>query len=403
MIHRREYLSRIEPFIGKGIVKVLIGMRRSGKSTLLNEIRDGIIESGVNPENIVTINFESMQWEHATASPQAFYKEVLKLAEKASGQLYLFFDEIQAVTHWEKAINSLRVDLDCDIYITGSNSKLLSGELSTLLAGRYVAFEVLPFSLKELAKAFPHASIEDIYSNYRIYGGLPFLSHIDYAAESSIAYLRDVFNSIVLKDIVQRHSFRNSDQLERILSYFISEIGTTYSVDNIVNVLKSENRSISSDSVYNYLQAAEDAMLITRVKRYDIKGKSLLRGSEKVYLTDIGIREALLGNNNRRVDMILENEVFLELKRRGFGVSVGRIGNKEVDFVAEKRGEKLYVQAAYLLESESTRRRVFAALEAISDNFPKMVVSTDKADWSRDGIRCWNIVDFLTSDGWDVG
>lgn len=401
MIERTEYLSRLEPFIDEDIVKVIVGMRRSGKSTLLEEVKDKLLEKGVSPANTIAINFESMQWEDAAASARSFYETVTSLAKDIEGRVYLFFDEIQVVPDWERAINSLRVDLDCDIYLTGSNSKLLSGELSTLLAGRYVTLEVFPFSLRELVKTFPDESPRELYDLYRIYGGLPFLSHIDYASESSLSYLRDVFNSIVLKDIVQRHKLRNSDQLERVLSYFMSEIGTTLSIDNIATMMRNDGRSVSVDSVYNYLQAAEDAMLLTKVRRYDIKGKAILRGSEKAYLTDVGLREALLGNNKRRLDLVLENIVFVELKRRGFQVYVGRIGKKEVDFVAEKNGDRIYIQVAYLLESESTREREFSALEAIDDSYPKLVVSADEADWSDNGIRCWNIVDFLMSSAWE--
>lgn len=401
MIKRTEYISRLEPFIGKDIIKVITGMRRSGKSTLLEAIRGKLLDGGITSNSIITINFESMRWENVTSSAQAFYQTVMDLTQNIQGKIYLFFDEIQVVTDWERAINSLRVDLDCDIYLTGSNSKLLSGELSTLLAGRYVTLEVLPFSLQEIVEAFPGKNIRELYDLYRIYGGLPFLSHIDYAPESSISYLRDVFNSIVLKDIVQRHKLRNSDQLERILSYFISEVGTTLSINNIANSMKNDGRKISVESIYNYLQAAEEAMLLTRVRRYDIKGKAILQGSEKAYLTDVGLREAMLGNNARRLDLVLENIVFIELRRRCFQVYVGYIDKKEVDFVAEKNGERIYIQVAYLLESESTREREFSALQAIGDNYPKLIVSTDGVDWSANGIRCWNIMDFLLSLDWE--
>ncbi len=399
MIPRERYLSRIIPFIDKDVVKVLIGMRRSGKSTLLEEVQDILLNRGVAAENIIAMNFEPLRWEQAASSVQAFYQEVTNLVSQAQGRVYLFFDEIQAVEHWERAVNSFRVDFDCDIYLTGSNSTLLSSELATLIAGRYVSFEVQPFSLHELMSA-ADLPPREAYEQYRVLGGLPFLSHIGYARESSLSYLRDVFNSIVLKDVVQRHNFRSTDQLERILTYFLSEVGTTYSVDNIANMLRQEKRPLSNDTVYNYLKAAEDAMLISRVKRYDIKGKALLRGSEKVYATDIGLREALLGTNASRVDLVLENLVFNELRRRGYAVHVGKMGSREIDFVAEREGERLYIQVAYLLELESTREREFSAFNGIPDGFPRLVVSADTADWSRDGCRHWNIVDFLLADAW---
>lgn len=402
MIERKRYLDKIEPFIDKDIIKVLVGMRRSGKSTLLESIRKMIIDRGISAENTLVMNFESMKWEDATASARSFYNTVISLTKNMTGRVYLFFDEVQTVTNWEKVINSLRVDIDCDIYITGSNSKMLSGELATLLSGRYVSFEIFPFSLLEVMETSGIDDPQQAYELYRTLGGLPFLSSITYAKESSVSYLRDVFNSIVLKDVIQRHNFRKTDQLERILSYFISEVGTTYSVENIVKTLQEDKRSVSVDSVYNYLQAASNAMLLSRVKRYDVKGKALLRGSEKVYITDIGLREAMFGNNATRLDIVLENIVFIELRRRGYEVYVGKVGVKEIDFIAVKNGKKIYLQVAYLLESESTREREFSAFEGIADNYPKYVISTDKADWSCDGIQCWNVIDFLISDTWEI-
>nr|WP_277926791.1 ATP-binding protein [Adlercreutzia sp. JBNU-10] len=399
VIPRQRYLSRIIPFIDKDVIKVLVGMRRSGKSTLLEEVQTVLLSRGVPPENIIALNFESMRWGQAAASPEAFYQEVMALANHLEGRVYLFFDEIQTVEHWERPVNSFRVDLDCDIYLTGSNSTLLSSELATLIAGRYVSFEVQPFSLRELVDA-TELNPAEAFEAYRVLGGLPFLSHVSYDRDTSVSYLRDVFNSIVLKDVVQHRNFRDADQLERILAYFLSEIGTTYSVDNIVNMLKQERRRLSNDTVYNYLQAAEEAFLISRVRRFDIKGKALLRGSEKVYVTDIGLREALLGTNASRVDLVLENLVFNELRRRGYTVHVGKLGTREIDFVAERDGGRLYIQVAYLLELESTREREFSAFDGIADGYPRLVVSADTADWSRNGCRHWNIIDFLLADAW---
>lgn len=402
MIERKKYLERIEPFIDKDIIKVLVGMRRCGKSTLLESIREMIINRGIPRENTLIMNFESMKWEDTATSARSFYNTVISFTKNMTGRSYLFFDEIQTVMDWEKAINSLRVDIDCDIYITGSNSKMLSGELATLLGGRYVSFEIYPFSLLEVMDALKINDPQYAYELYRVLGGLPFLSSINYVQESSISYLRDVFNSIVLKDVIQRHNFRKTDQLERIISYFISEVGTTYSVENIVKTLQEDKRSISIDSVYNYLQAVSNAMLLSRVKRYDVKGKALLRGGEKVYITDLGLREAMFGNNASRLDIVLENIVFVELRRRGYEVYVGKVGVKEIDFIAVKNGKKIYLQVAYLLESASTREREFSALEDVPDNYPKYVVSTDKTDWSCDGIQCLNIIDFLISDMWEI-
>lgn len=401
MIQRTRYLSRIEPLVGKDVIKVLVGMRRCGKSTLLQQVADGLGQQGVPEQNIVRMNFESLRWAQEAASPEQFYRTVSEMLGATQGKTYLFFDEIQIASQWERVVNSLRADFDCDIYVTGSNSKLLSGELATLLAGRYVTVEVQPFSLAELMEALPNASSQEVFALYSIMGSLPFLSHIGYEEHSSLAYLRDVFNSVVLKDIVQRCGFRKSEQLEKVLSFFISEIGTTISVENITNVLKSEGREASADSIYNYLQAAEDAMLLSRVQRFDVKGKGLLRGGEKVYVADVGLREGLLGSNERRPDLVYENLVFNELVRRGFQVSVGKNGLKEIDFVAQREDLRLYIQVAYRMELESTREREYGAFAGIDDNYPKFVVCGDEVDWSRNGYGCWNIVDFLLSEEWE--
>lgn len=400
MIVRKTYLEKIKPFMGKDIVKVLTGMRRSGKSTLLGQIQAQLVEDGVDQSNIIAMDFESLQYEPLTTSHVAFYQEVARRIGDSKNKSYLFFDEIQEVPSWEKAINSLRVDFDCDIYLTGSNSKLLSGELASLLSGRYVAIEVMPFSFAEMLESCEGMDIDEAFSLYRVLGGLPFLSHIGYAAESSRTYLKDVLNSIVLKDIVARHGFRNVEQLQRVLAYLMSEAGTTLSIDNIAKALQSSGRGATRDGVYNYLEAAEDAMLLSRVRRQDVKGKEILRGGEKAYVTDVGLREAALGSNASRIDLVLENLVFCELKRRGFDIHVGKNGAKEIDFMADRDKEHIYVQVAYLLASDQTIEREFGAYRNLSDNYPKYVVSMDKVDQSREGIRHMNIEDFLLDGRW---
>lgn len=397
MIKRAEYLEQIRPFIGKDVVKVLTGMRRSGKSTLLEQISKELSSMGIAPENIILMNFESARFGHLLDSPMLFHKEIMQISKGKKGRLYLLFDEMQMVSSWEKVIGSLRVDLDCDIYITGSNANLLAGELATLLAGRYVSFEILPFSFLEIREALPELEQNEAFALFRTIGGLPFLSQIGFARNESLIYLSDIFNSIVLKDVAQRKGFRDIDQLERVLRYFISEIGTTFSVKNISNIFESEKRSVSRESIYNYLKAAEEAMLFSRVKRYDIRGREILRGNEKIYLTDIGLREALFGNNAARVDLILENIVFNELKRRGYHLTVGKNDTREIDFVARKGAATLYVQVTYLLAHEETVKREFGAFSGIGDNFPRLVISMDTVDFSQNGIRHMNIVEFLTS------
>ncbi|MDR2197736.1 MAG: ATP-binding protein [Coriobacteriales bacterium] len=396
MVIREFYLSKVRPFIDKDVVKVLVGMRRSGKSTLLVQLRDELAARGVPAKSIVFMNFES----EALASlrqDKALYHHIRSVADNAEGKLYLLFDEIQIVEAWERCVNSLRVDIDCDIYLTGSNARLLAGELATLLAGRYVSFEVMPFSFREFLLAAPNIPPHDAFDIYRVFGGMPFLPQIQFDPESSLTYLNDVYNSIVLKDIVTRHALRDVEQLDRIVRYLFSEVGTTLSVKNIVNQLFNERIGISRDTVYRYLNACEDALLLTRVKRKDIIGKELLRAAEKVYLTDIGMREALLGTNQTRVDLIFENIVANELRHRGYRVYIGKLGRREIDFVAERHDTTIYVQVAYLLATDEMIRREFAALQDIPDNFPKYVVSADEVDFSQNGIRHQNIRGFLLS------
>jgi len=397
MIKRDLYLDNIKPFMSKDLVKVITGMRRSGKSTLLEQIKAELFSQGISKDSIISMNFESIQFDSLLDSHTSFYQEVMRLAGGKEGKLYLFFDEIQMVNSWERAVNSFRVDLDCDIYITGSNASLLAGELASLLAGRFITFEVLPFSFKEMVLAMPALTQDEVFDIYRTIGGLPFLTQVNFSRQESLAYLQDIFNSIVLKDIVQRNSFRDTDQLEKVLAYFISEIGTTISVKNLSNVFAEEKRPVSREGIYNYLNAAEDAMLLSRLKRYDVKGKDILRGQEKVYVTDLGLRESLFHNNEARIDMVLENIVFNELKRRGFEASIGKNGTKEIDFVAKKGSELQYFQVAYLLASEETIEREFSAFAGIDDNYPKTVISMDTVDFSRNGIQHMNIQDFLSS------
>ncbi len=396
---REDYLKKIRPFIDKDVVKVLVGMRRSGKSTLLLQVRDGLAERGVAPGNMIAMNFES----EALApfrTHDALYREIVRRIEGAVGRVYLFFDEIQRVASWELCVNSLRVDIDCDIYLTGSNAHLLSGELATHLAGRYLSIMVQPFSYREALLAMPNRTPREVFSSYRVLGGMPFLAQTDFVREESMAYLRDIYNSIVLKDIVQRYSFRDIDQLERVIAYFFSEIGTTFSAKNIVNVLADEKRPASRESIYRYIEACESALLISRVRRQDVMGKELLRAQEKLYVTDVGIREALLGTNESRVDCVLENIVYNEMVRRGWRVTIGKVGTREIDFVGDRAGERMYVQVAYLMESEATRQREFGAYESVPDNYPKYVVSMDEVDFSQNGILHLNVRDFLLAESW---
>lgn len=403
MIKRELYMKRIRPFIGSDLIKVMTGIRRCGKSVMLELIKQELIESGVNPIQFISINFEDLSYSHLQTA-KSLHDEITNRAKDIDGKVYLFFDEIQEVKDWEKCINSFRVSLDCDIYITGSNAKLLSGELATYLGGRYVEFVIYPFSFGEFIELYrpinPDVSIQQCFQKYLITGGMPYLANIRYADEPSKQYLHDLFNSVQLKDIVKRNKIRDVDLLERIIAYVIANVGTTFSARSLTKFLKSEQRTVAPETTLNYTKYCCDAYLFYQVKRVDLQGKQILSTNEKYYIADHGIREAVFGGNMRDINLILENIVYLELLRRGYKVTVGKTGEKEIDFVCDKRGDKLYVQVTYLLASEDTIKREFGAYDTIRDNFPKYVVSLDEFDMSRNGIKHQNIRDFLLAEEW---
>ena len=404
MIRREMYMKQIRPFIGTDLIKVMTGIRRCGKSVMLELIQQELMESGVDPSQFISINFENMSFAHLQTA-QALHNEITKRAAKIDGKVYLFFDEIQEVTDWEKCVNSFRVTLDCDIYITGSNAKLLSGELATYLAGRYVEFVIYPFSFKEFMELYrpiaPDESIQRSFQKYLLSGGMPYLANIQYADAPSKQYLHDLFNSVQLKDIVKRNKIRDVDLLERIIAYVMANVGNTFSASSLAKFLKNEQRAVAPETILNYIKYCCDAYLFYQVKREDLQGKQILASNEKYYIADHGIREAVFGGNAKDINLILENIVYLELLRRGYDVTIGRYGDKEIDFVCSKRGEKLYIQVAYLLASDETITREFDIYNSIRDNFPKYVLSLDEFDMSRNGIKHRNIRDFLLMDEWN--
>ena len=387
MVIREAYLSKIRPFIGKDIIKVLTGIRRGGKSVLMEQIRDEI-----NSPHTVFLNFEDLGNQHL-CEYNAFHDYVCEKIGNSKEKFYLFFDEIQEVEGWEKAINSLRVKFKADIYITGSNSRLLSGELATYIAGRYVSFVVYPFSFAE----FMSVSSDYTFDDYIKHGGMPFLSSIDFEPEISKNYLQDIFNSVVLKDIVKRNNIRDVDLLERIIAYVLANVGKSFSATSISKFFKAEKRTVAPETILNYLKACEDSYLLYRLKSLDIDGKKMLKVNEKYYVTDHGLREAVVGSNLQSVEIILENIVGLELLRRGYKVCVGRVGEKEIDFVGEKDGNKLYVQVCYLLNEESTINREFGSLLEIKDNYPKIVLYKESSfRGNYEGIYAVKVEDWLT-------
>ena len=404
MIKREMYMKRIRPFIGTDLIKVMTGIRRCGKSVMLELIKEELLESGIRHDQFISINFENLNFSHLQTA-KALHDEITKRAAEINGKAYLFLDEIQEVKDWEKCINSLRVSLDCDIYITGSNAKLLSSELSTYLGGRYVEFIIYPFSFAEFLELYhsisPDIPLQECFQKYLSFGGMPYLANIRYEDAPSKLYLNDLYNSVQLKDIVKRNKIRDIDLLERIIAYVIENIGTTFSATSLSKFLKSEKRTVAPETILNYIKYCCDAYLFYQVKREDLQGKQILSSNEKYYIADHGIREAVFGGNMRDINLVLENIVYLELLRREYKVTVGRTGDKEIDFVCDKQGEKLYVQVAYLLASDETVQREFGVYDRIRDNYPKYVVSLDEFNMSRNGIKHLNIRDFLLEEKWN--
>jgi len=400
MLKRDEYIKQIVPFIDKDVIKVLTGIRRSGKSVMLKLLMEELKNRGINENQFIYINFENLKYRNLK-NYERLYDFILNKVDDKYKSYYIFLDEIQEVEEWERCVNSLRVDEDFnfDIYITGSNAKLLSGELSTYLAGRYIEFVVYPFSFKEFFEIMKEKNkeidLKEAFQDYVKFGGMPFLHNLDYNFEASMQYLQDLYASIILKDITQRNNIRDTDLLERIINYVVMNIGNTFSATSISKFFKSENRKVAIETILNYIKACEEAFLIYRVARNDLLGKKILNVNEKYYIADHGIREAIMENNQKNINQILENIVYFEMLRRGYNVKIGKVDNLEVDFVCKKNDETIYIQVSYLLASEDTKEREFSVLENIKDNYPKYVLSMDEFDMSRNGIKHINLIEFL--------
>ena len=400
MLKRDEYIKQIVPFIDKDVIKVLTGIRRSGKSVMLKLLIEELKNRGINENQFIYINFENLKYRNLK-NYERLYDFILNKVDDKYKSYYIFLDEIQEVEEWERCVNSLRVDEDFkfDIYITGSNAKLLSGELSTYLAGRYIEFVVYPFSFKEFFEIIQEKNqeikVKEAFQKYVKFGGMPFLHNLDYNFEASMQYLQDLYASIILKDITQRNNIRDTDLLERIINYVVMNIGNTFSATSISKFFKSENRKVATETILNYIKACEEAFLIYRVARNDLLGKKILNVNEKYYIADHGIREAIMENNQKNINQVLENIVYFEMLRRGYNVKIGKVDNLEVDFVCKKNDETIYIQVSYLLASEDTKEREFSVLENIKDNYPKYVLSMDEFDMSRNGIKHVNLIEFL--------
>ncbi len=400
MIIRENYMKQILDFMDKPVVKVITGMRRSGKSVIMELAMEEVRRRGAEEKQIFYANFESLKFEELK-NYKALYHAITAAAKAADGRLYLFIDEIQEVESWEQVINSVRVDCDCDIYITGSNARLLSGELATLLSGRYIEIAVYPLSFGEYLE-FAMTNGDEVglgkerhFSNFLRYGGLPGIHEMKWDDAVLSRYLTDLFNSVLLKDVVKRNKIRDIDLLEKVVLYLMDNIGSTFSAKTISDFLKNQGRKLSTETVYTYIKALESAFLIHKVPRFDIKGKRLLETQEKYFVSDLGLRHATVGYRDNDIGGMLENVVFLELLRRGWTVAIGKQGSCEVDFVATKTDERLYVQVCYVLTEDNTKRE-FEPLEAIDDNYKKVVISTDSLiSFNRNGIRQRNIIEFL--------
>lgn len=396
MVSREQILTRIRPFYNSELIKVLIGLRRSGKSVLLRQIMEELQENGVEESQIIYINFEDFQYSFITDAGQ-LYQYVCD-RRKNEQKYYLFFDEIQMVREFERVINSFRATWDVSIFITGSNGKLLSGELATLLSGRYVSFRVTPFSFVEYCeiRQIQEPSDEDLIE-YMNWGGMPQRFSMKGETETR-TFLQDLYNSIVLRDIVQRTGAKEVDLINRIMEYLMLNPSQTFSAKGILDYFKSVDRTVSAQTLYNYLDHIQTSLIVSKAQRYDIRGKQLLTTLDKYFLTDLGLGRIHNSGYKLQMGAMLENIVYNELRNRDYEVYVGKIPNGEVDFVAVKGDKREYYQVAYYLTEQSVIDREFGAFSAIADNYPKYVLSMDKFDFSRDGIIHKNVVRFLMEE-----
>lgn len=399
MIKRKFYLEKIVKLIDTEDIKVITGVRRCGKTVLLKQIIDELENRGIASENIIYMSFESSKYKNIR-NDDDLDEFIFSKTNNLNGKIYLLFDEIQKVKNWEVSLNSYRVDLECDIYITGSNSQLLSGELATLISGRYISINMLPFSFKELIQYYDemHENIDEIklFEQYLSYGGFPGL--LNYENEEKEKYLYDLYSTIVLNDILYKNKVKDLDLLERLMEFMISNIGQLFSANSISKYIKNENRKTTPHTIINYMDYARNAFIFYQIKRENIKQKKKLLISDKYYLVDSGFYFIFNGSTQRNWGQLLENIVFLELIRQGYSITIGKIQDLEVDFVCRKANQIKYIQVSQSILDENTRKREFKALEKISDSYPKYVISMDSFDFSANGIIHLNIIDFLKSE-----
>jgi len=397
MILRDKYIEKIKDYINKPVIKVITGMRRVGKSYFIRQIIDHLKKEGINEKQILYINKELLDFDFIDdyTDLYKFVKEYFKESKTAG---YLFIDEIQEIKNWEKAVSSFFAEEKYDIYITGSNSNLLSSEITTLISGRYVEINIYSLSFKEFLK-FRKKTEANKYEEFTLYlkfGGFPVIHNFNLDEEVTFQYINSLYNTIILKDVVGRYNIRNIRLFQDIVKFLFSNLGQIFSSNSISKYLKSQRKNVGVDTIQNYLSFLEASYMIHKVQRYDLKGKKLLELYEKYYLGDIALKNALLGYKNEHISGLLENIIFLKLKQDNYNVFIGKLDDFEIDFIAEKAGEKMYIQVAYLLETNQTINREFGALEKIKDNYPKYVLSMDNLPSSNNnGIIRMNIIDFL--------
>lgn len=400
MIYRPMYVDKIMTYVDTPFIKILTGVRRCGKSTILKMIMEKLHnEKRIPQEQIVSYRFDSMEYEDMTA--KQMYEE-LKSKLSENGRTYLFLDEIQEIDNWEKVVNSLASDYDVDIYITGSNSRMMSSEISTYLTGRYVTFPIYTLSFREyLDFKSRYTSLDDNkteLANYIRLGGFPATQLQKYSQEEIYTIVRDIYNSTIYSDIVRHNQIRKIDQLERVVKYVFNNVGNTFSAKSVSDYMKAEHRSLDNETVYSYLEKLEKAYLLHRCSRYDLQGKEILKTQEKFYLADTSFRYSVLGYSADSVASSLENVVYLELCRRGYAVHIGKTGDGEINFVAVRQNEKIYVQVTERIRSEKTQKREYERLLGIKDNYPKYVLRTDEfVGGNYEGIKTMHVADFLLS------
>ena len=399
MIRRDRYLQKVKPFINCDLIKILTGVRRCGKTVLLEQVKEMLINEGADDAQFIQINFESMKYQ-ALRNSDALYQYVDRKAQEIPGKVYIMLDEIQEVEGWQTAVNSFRVDLDCDIYLTGSNSKLLSGKLATCLSGRYIQIKVYPFTYSEVRaiqlEQGTYRSDEHTFADYLKYGGFPqccLLSDV----HSKETYLHDLYEAIVLKDIIQRHHVKDIAMLKNVLEYLMDHVGNPFSARKISGMMTSIGKKIAASTVLNYVEYFKEAYVLCNISRYDLKGQGLLASTEKYYAIGAGIRNVITKSEMVDSAKLYENVIYLEMLSRGYEVQVGKLDDREIDFICYRGQEKLYIQAAYLL-TPSDRDREFGNLESIRDNYPKYVISSDIPDMSRNGIIHKNMIQFLKGE-----